>query len=120
MTITNFRELSIWKKGKLIVLKIYKATKDFPSSEQFGLTYQLRRASCSIPSNIAEGFNRFSNPEFIRFLRISLGSCAETETQVEICTDLNLISKHLSKERIKNLEEEQRMIKGLIKSIKEK
>ena len=61
MKIQNFRDLDIWKLGKEIVIDTYKTTKLFPSDEKFGLTSQMRRCSVSIPSNIAEGFNRFKN-----------------------------------------------------------
>ncbi|MGQ7944808.1 four helix bundle protein [Flavobacterium sp. WC2509] len=64
--------------------KIYDNTKTFPKEEIFGLTSQLRRCAISIPSNIAEGFGRDSKNEFIRFLKISVGSLFELQTQLEI------------------------------------
>ena len=83
--IRNFKDLDIWKLAKEIVLDIYKETNNFPKTEVFALSSQIRRASISIPSNIAEGFNRYYNKEYKQFLYISLGSCAEIETQIEIC-----------------------------------
>ena len=90
----RFKELEIWKRSRLLCSKIYKLTAKFPESEKFGLTHQLRRASVSIPSNIAEGSSRNSNKYFSRFLQITLGSAYEIETQLLIANDLKFISKN--------------------------
>jgi len=97
MTIKSFRGLDIWKLGKELVIDIYKLTQNFPKAEIFGIVSQLRRASISVPSNIAEGFSRYRNNEYRRFLFIALGSCAELETQIEICSDLNISSRKTRK-----------------------
>ena len=76
----RFKELEIWKRSRIFCSKIYSLTNNFPDSEKFGLTNQLRRASVSVPSNIAEGSSRKSNKDFSRFLEITLGSCYEIET----------------------------------------
>lgn len=89
----HYKELNVWKKSRELCSLIYKITKDFPETEKFGLTSQLRRASVSIPSNIAEGAARKSKKEFSRFLEISMGSAYEVETQILIATDLNFISE---------------------------
>jgi four helix bundle protein len=89
----KFKELQIWKRSRLFCSKIYEVTHKFPESEKFGLTNQLRRASVSIPSNIAEGSSRISNKDFARFLQISIGSAYEIETQLLIAFDLKFISK---------------------------
>jgi four helix bundle protein len=68
----NFRRISVWEKGHAFTLKIYKLSQSFPKEETYGLTSQLRRASTSIPTNIAEGCGRSSDAEFIRFLYISM------------------------------------------------
>ncbi len=88
MKITNVRDLDVWKLGKDIVLGVYRATAVFPKGEVYGLVFQMRRASVSIPSNVAEGFNRFHNKEYRQFLYVALGSCAERATQVEIAMEL--------------------------------
>ena len=62
--IKNFRDLDVWKLGKEITIDVYSITKSFPKEETYGLTSQIRRASVSIPSNIAEGFNRYHNKEY--------------------------------------------------------
>lgn len=88
----RFKELEIWKRSRLFCSKIYELTSQFPESEKFGLTNQLRRASVSIPSNIAEGSSRNSNKDFSRFLQITLGSAYEIETQLLIASDLSFIT----------------------------
>ena len=89
----RFKDLEIWKKSRLFCTSNYQITSKFPESEKFGLTNQLRRASVSIPSNIAEGSSRLSNKDFSRFLRITLGSAYEIETQLLIAFDLSFIEK---------------------------
>ena len=89
----RFKELDIWKRSRVFCTTIYELTTNFPESEKFGLTNQLRRASVSIPSNIAEGSSRNSNKDFSRFLQITLGSAYEIETQLLIANDLGFISK---------------------------
>lgn len=81
--------LEVWKRSLDFVLKIYELTESLPSDEKFGLTSQLRRATVSIPSNIAEGAGRSSTKEFIRFLDISNGSLSKLETQLIIIHKLN-------------------------------
>ena len=77
----DFRKLEIWELGMDIAQDVYTISKSFPDSEKYGLTSQMRRASISIPSNIAEGCSRNSNKEFVRFIEISIGSSFEIETQ---------------------------------------
>lgn len=84
MKVKDYKDLKIWQKGIEIVDVVYKLTDKFPASETYGLKIQMRRASISIPSNIAEGFARKSNKEYKQFLCISLGSCAELDTQLII------------------------------------
>jgi len=84
MKIKSFRDLEVWKLGRKIVVDVYRVTKAFPRDELYGLAGQMRRAGVSIPSNVAEGFNRIHNREYRQFLYIALGSCAELETHIEI------------------------------------
>jgi four helix bundle protein len=95
----RFKDLEIWKTSRMFCSEIYKASEDFPQNERFGLTNQMRRASVSIPSNIAEGASRKSNKDFSRFLEIAIGSCYELETQLLISNDLGF----LNKEKLGNL-----------------
>ncbi len=103
--IKDFKNLRIWQTGIRLVKEIYSITTSFPKSEQFGLTNQMRRASVSIPSNIAEGHVRNQTKEFGRYLNISLGSSAELETQIIIAKELGWLKK-----------DEFRRISGLIKT----
>ncbi|WP_299122565.1 four helix bundle protein [uncultured Winogradskyella sp.] len=106
----KFKELQIWKRSRLFCSQIYDITSKFPESEKFGLTNQLRRASVSIPSNIAEGSSRNSNKDFARFLQIAIGSAYEIETQLIISTDLKFIMDEELKSSLSELEEIIKMI----------
>ena len=83
-----YRELEVWKKSKKLVINIYKMTSFLPMEDKYSLADQIRRAAISIPSNIAEGQQRYSIKEFIRFTSISKGSVAELITQLEIVSEL--------------------------------
>jgi four helix bundle protein len=85
------KDLDVYKLSLDPVEEIYKLTKSFPASENFGLTFQLRRAEVSLPSNIAEGASRSYTKDFIRFLNISAGSLAEIETQLVIAERISYI-----------------------------
>jgi len=117
MGVKNFKELNVWKLGKEIATDVYIATKSFPKEEQFGLVNQLRRASISITSNIAEGFSRFQKKDFKRFLQISYGSCSEVESQIEISFDLNYIDIKNKNSLIEKLNYEGRMLKKFIEKL---
>ena len=90
--IKTYKELIVWQKAIDLVKEIYKLTTHFPADEKFGLTTQIKRASVSIPSNIAEGWGRKSKQNYIQFLRISRGSLFELETQIIISKELKIIS----------------------------
>ena len=89
----SYKELIVWQKSYNLCLDIYSVSKLFPKEELFGITSQIRRASLSIPSNIAEGNARGSRKEYIHFLRIAFASAAEVETQLMLCKDLSLIKE---------------------------
>ncbi len=101
----KFKELGIWQKSRVFCSKIYNETALFPPEEKFGLTNQLRRASVSITSNIAEGSSRSSNKDFARFLEIAIGSAYEVETQLLISEDLGFLTSEKAKELCDLLEE---------------
>jgi four helix bundle protein len=82
--IKSYKDLLVWQKGMLLAKFVYSQTQQFPDSERYGLTAQIRRAAVSVPSNIAEGYGRNSTDDYIRFLRISIGSLYEIQTQLEI------------------------------------
>ncbi len=88
----DFRSLEIWNQGHSLTLDIYQVTeKFFPREELYGLTSQIRRASASIPTNIAEGCGRRTQAEFNQFLQIAIGSSSEVEYQLQLARDLNYI-----------------------------
>jgi four helix bundle protein len=101
----RFKDLEIWKRSRKFCVSIYEITSKFPDSEKFGLTNHLRRASVSIPSNIAEGSSRNSNKDFSRFLQIAIGSAFEIETQLLIAFDLKFISEKELNNLITELQE---------------
>ena len=93
MKVKDYKELKVWQKGIEIVDKIYSITDKFPKEELYGIVSQMRRAAISIPSNIAEGFVRHHTNEYKQFLYISLGSCAELDTQLIISNRRNYVTK---------------------------
>ena len=87
MEIKSYKELIAYTKGRELVKAVYEMTREFPKEEMYGMTSQIRRSSISIPSNIAEGYMRGSK-EYVQFLKVALGSCAELETQLSLSKDL--------------------------------
>ena len=88
MEVKSFRDLRVWQRAMDLVEMIYKVSVDFPRSETYGLTSQIRRAAISVPSNIAEGHSRKHTKEYLRFLSVAQGSLAELQTQIEIASRL--------------------------------
>ncbi|MCW3788062.1 four helix bundle protein [Plebeiibacterium sediminum] len=113
----NFRELKVWQKGRILVKEIYLLTLNFPKAETFGLTDQMRRASVSIPANIAEGSGRKSNKDFKRFLEYAYGSALELETHIYLSYDVNYIDEPTLNNFLKIIHEIEKMITGLDNSI---
>jgi four helix bundle protein len=99
----NHKRLDVWKKSISFVSMIYELTKNFPNSEMYGITTQLRRASVSISSNIAEGASRKSPKDRRRFYEIARSSIVEIDTQLEISKELNYFKNYTatSKQKIK-------------------
>lgn len=84
----SFKDLQVWQRAIQLTVTIYKLTGDFPVTERFGLTNQLRRSAVSIASNIAEGYGRSSRGEYLQFLGIARGSICELQTQLVISAEL--------------------------------
>ena len=114
---STYKELIVWKKSYSLVLLIYKITKKFPKDESYGLTSQIRRASISLPSNIAEGSKRGTRKDFCQFLRVAQGSGAELETQLLLAQDLNYIGNKEYSETNLLLNEIMKMLTGLINKL---
>lgn len=109
----KFRDLKIWQKGRELVKEIYTLTDGFPKDEIYSLTSQIRRSSISIPSNIAEGCGRKTNPELSRFLDIANGSAFELETQILLSADLGYVANNEAEKLISKLHEIEKMIYNL-------
>lgn len=110
----DFREIMVWEKSHRLTLEIYKVTAKFPSNETYGITSQVRRASASIPANIAEGFGRGGNAELARFLQIAMGSACEVEYHVLLTKDLNLLTIIEYDSLNKSIVEVKRMLASLL------
>lgn len=113
----NYKELKVWQQSVDLVVDVYQITKQLPSEELYGLTSQIRRCSVSIPSNIAEGAGRIKPGDFNHFLNIARGSSNELETQFIIAERLGFLENGKSREIINKIDEIQRMITGLQKSL---
>lgn len=116
-TIRSYKDLMVWQKSMSLAVKIYRTTQKLPASERFGLTSQLRRASVSVPSNIAEGYGRQSTGSYRQFLRISRGSLMEVETQIDICERLNYLAVSDTADIFKEITEISKMLTSLISKI---
>ena len=114
----SFRELVVWQKGHELTLAVYRATKDFPSAERYGLTSQTRRAAASIGANIAEGCGRDGGPDFARFLQLAMGSASEVEYHLLLARDLDLLTDETHDKLAKNTIEVKRMLSSLIKKVR--
>lgn len=110
----NHKELIVWQKSITLVKLVYQQTGSFPSDERFGLTNQMRRCSVSIPSNIAEGFGRGSDKKLTQFLRISLGSSSELDTQLILSKELHYMDEKRYNELSALNEEVAKMLSSLI------
>lgn len=117
---STFRNLIVWQKSMDLVTEIYTATRQFPKEEVFGITSQIRRSAISIPSNIAEGYGRDSNKEYLRFLNISISSLFEMQTQLEISKNINYLNETAFNELHENTRELERILTSFIKKIRER
>jgi four helix bundle protein len=113
----NYKELTVWTKAVKLATDIYRATSEYPKSELYGITSQMRRCAVSISSNIAEGAGRSSNKDFARFLHIANGSSYELETQLLISKNLTYLKDAEFESLDNSLVEIQKMLYTLIKRI---
>ena len=117
MSIENFYDLDVWKRGHQLVIDIYKITDNFPNNERFGVVSQLQRVASSITANIAEGFARYHFKDKIRFYHQSRGSVAEVQNFLLLAKDLNYIDREVCGKLGAEAKEIEKMINGLIRSI---
>ena len=113
----NYKDLIVWQKSIDLVEEIYKVTSLLPNEELYGLSIQLKRAAVSIPSNIAEGYERNTTKDYIKFLSIAKASRAEVETQLYICKRLGFLSDEDIKIAFDLCDEIKRMIISMLKSM---
>ena len=111
----DYKDLTVWQKAIDLVAEVYKATREFPKEELYGLTSQLRRCAVSVPSNIAEGQGRLTRGEFRQFLGHAKGSLAELETQLIIAEKLGYLKGPQA--LINQLAELARLLNGLLNSL---
>lgn len=111
--VKSYRDLIVWQKSMQLVTQVYSKTKILPREELYGLVAQIRRSSVSIPSNIAEGYGRNSTNDYLLFLQIASGSLYELQTQLEICLNL----EYLSKEDFESIDEQSREIERMLSSL---
>ena len=111
----SFEDLEVWKRACRLAVRVYQVLRE---CRDYGLKDQMTRAAVSISSNIAEGAERDSKAEFIRFLHIAKGSAAELRTQVYISRQIGVISAETQKELIEELKGVSAMLQGLVKSLK--
>src|ERR1044072_4012276 len=116
----SHHNLDVWKKSIDFVIEVYKATEVLPKEEKFGLTSQIRRASVSIPANIAEGAGRRSDKELMHFLSNAQGSASEVETELIIAFKLGYLQKTSFENLILALDEIGRLITGLSNYLRKK
>ena len=118
MEVFGYRKLIAYQKAKEVVKRTYKLLKKFPEEERFAMCDQLRRASVSVTSNIAEGVNRFSLKDKARFIEIAYGSLMEVSSQLEIAEELGYITTSDRQNMDQLIEEEARLLSGLLNSYK--
>jgi four helix bundle protein len=114
----DFRSLQVWEKAHRLALAVYKATSAFPKDELYGLTSQLRRASTSIPTNIAEGCGRDGEAELARFMQIAMGSASEVEYLLLLANELGFLEKSLYQQLERDATEVKRMLAAFILKLK--
>ena len=115
-----FRELKVWNKSHEMTLAVYRATLQFPKEEKYGLTSQLRRASASVPANIAEGCGRGGDAELARFMQIAMGSASEVEYHLLLAKDLDYLKASDYAELDRSIIEIKRMLASFINAIRPK
>jgi len=114
--IQSYKDLEVWKKGIELVKEVYIITQKFPREEKYGLINQVRRAATSIVSNMGK-MRQYTN-EYVQFLYVALGSCAEVDTQMTIAEELGYIDKETNSKLLEEIDHIARMLRNLIKGIK--
>jgi four helix bundle protein len=116
----NFKDLKVWEKSHRLTLEIYESTAGFPPEEIYGLKSQMRRASVSIPTNIAEGCGRNTDADLARFLEIAMGSASELQYLVLLAKDLEMLDNTIFENLTEMIVESKQMLSSLIKRLRTK
>jgi len=114
----DYKELIVWQRSHEFVIAIYKTLTNFPKDETFNLVSQLKRASTSIPTNIAEGAGRFTQKDFANYLQVALGSSHEVEYLVLLSKDLGFLSVEHYNNHSQHINEIKAMLISLIKKVR--
>ncbi|MHB1178760.1 MAG: four helix bundle protein [Daejeonella sp.] len=115
----NFRNLTIWLNAMILAKEVYFTTSTYPKEEKYGLVSQINRCCVSVPSNIAEGSSRSSNKEFSHFIKISLGSLFELETQLILSKEFGIISSETLEALVTKIVSLQKMLSKFLKHLNE-
>jgi four helix bundle protein len=114
----SFRDLTVWQRAIALTVEVYRLTSAFPDSERFALSNQLRRASVSVASNIAEGYGRYTTGEYVQFLGHARGSACEVETQLVIAHTLGFGDQDQLQAAEQLCSEVGRMLHAMMKSLR--
>jgi four helix bundle protein len=117
-TVQRFEDLRVWQEARGIVGDVYRLAAHLPSNELYGLSSQMQRAAVSVMSNIAEGFERETNKEFIRFLYIAKGSVGEVRSQLYVALDLGYVPEATCRELAARCETLSRRLHRFIEQLK--
>jgi four helix bundle protein len=116
----NYQNLEVWKLAHQFTIEVYKALKIFPEDEKYNITSQIKRATVSIPTNIAEGYGKHTTSEFIRFCQIAKGSAVEVEYLLLLSKDLGYLEHEKYISLNKKCQAILMMLSGLLKALKDK
>jgi len=120
MQIKSYKDLLVWQRGMDLTTRVYRLSSELPQDERFGLISQMRRAAVSVPANIAEGHQRSSTRDYLRFLSIASGSLAEVETLIELASRLYEVKKSSTEELVAQADELGKMLRSLQLRLEEK
>ncbi len=117
VSLDSYRDLRVWQLGMDVAAECYFLTRDFPKAELYGMTSQIRRASSSIPANIAEGYARRHRGEYVQFLHIANGSLKEVETFLQLAVRVELAQSEAVTPLLQRCDDLGKMLLGLIRSL---
>lgn len=116
----GYKDLKVWQLGMEVSVAVYRITDGFPQKEIYSLTNQIRRAAVSVPANIAEGHERDTTKDYLRFVSIARGSLAELETELQIASRLGYAQMDQLKPLLENIDHLSRMIRNLQIALRKK